>query len=385
VICTKRTRKKAERILSMAKVRAVWSEAPSADAVQAREAERMFSDEAWQTPIDDSEQETVEKLQAEFSPAQLAASYLRLYRSVRSAPEELSHVDAKPEPKQEFGESVWFSISGGHNAGAEPRRLLPMICKASSLTRDDIGAIRVQQDESFVQVKASSAATLAASVGADGALEEGAVLKQLETPPVIEPSRRPGPGNKGGKPRFDKPKFDKPKSDRSKSDKPRDKGDKPFRKDRDDRPKTDSKPSAKHQPKSDGRPKKSTPPVDWNDDPAPRKRKPKPQDRPNKNGPNKNGQNKGGPNKSKPNRDRGASDKRTDTKPSKDAHGDAKKPFKRAASMDPSESLRKPRHKGKGAPPPVGKPSSKKNRARAMAAKAGEAPRRPKGGKPKPS
>ncbi|NNE51751.1 MAG: DEAD/DEAH box helicase [Sulfitobacter sp.] len=297
LIVTKKTRKKAERILSMAKLKADWSDAPTAEEVYAREEERMFAGEAWQVPAEGSEQETVDKLTATFTDAQLATAFLRLYRSARSTPEELSGIDAKPEPRPEFGPSVWFSITGGRDAGAEPRRILPMLLKIGSLEKDDIGAIRVRQDHSFVQVREASVPGLLAAIGADMMVEPGARLTRLDAPPTL-----------GG-----------------------DKARKPLP------------------------PAKSAAPVDWNDDPAPRKRKPKPQDRPKTP--------KSAPLQSK------------DKQPSEAA--------------DPAVlKARKPRTKPKGPPPPKGKPSSKKNRVRAQAAKGRGAgkpggfakPKRPKSG-----
>ena len=51
LIVTGKTRKKAERILAAAKVKADWGEAPSADEVRARDEDRMFADPDWHDPI----------------------------------------------------------------------------------------------------------------------------------------------------------------------------------------------------------------------------------------------------------------------------------------------------------------------------------------------
>ncbi len=240
LVVTKKTRKKAERILNMAKLKADWAEAPSADAVNAREADRMFADETWNTPAERAELETVERLHATFSPPQLAAAYLRLYRSVRSAPEELSDIDAKPVPREAFGPSVWFSVTGGRDVGAEPRRLLPMICKASDLTKDDIGAIRIRDTQSYVQIKETSVPGFLAAIGPGMEIEPGAVLTQLAEPPMLERT--------GGKP--------------AKSGN--------F--------------ARKHKPKGAPDARNTSAPVDWNDDPNPRPRKPKPGNKPHAKG-----------------------------------------------------------------------------------------------------
>ena len=185
-------RKKAERILKFAKVTAAWGEAPSAEAVSARDEERMMADPVWLEPVSEDEAAGVEKLAGLYDAQQLAAAYLRLYRTRQSAPEELSGASSEPpKPREPFGPSVWFSVSGGRAAGAEPRRLLPMMCKAGGLTKDDIGAIRIQQDESFVEIKASSVPGFLKALDGRMEIETGSVVAQLDTAPEFSAQRPP--------------------------------------------------------------------------------------------------------------------------------------------------------------------------------------------------
>jgi len=195
LIVTPRTHKKAERLLSWAKVRAEWGSPPSAADVRAMDEERLFSDSAWQEPATEEEQLGVTRLLETFSPEQIAAGYLRLLRTLRAPPEELTEVGAKPERTRDFGPSTWFAVSGGRDAGAEPRRLLPMLCKAGGLSKDDIGAIRVQQDQSFVQIRDVAVAGFLASVGETMELEQGARVTQLASPPDLA-TKGPGPKSK---------------------------------------------------------------------------------------------------------------------------------------------------------------------------------------------
>ena len=191
LIVTPRSRKKAERLLSWAKVRAEWGNAPSAAEVLAQDEERLFADPAWHEPVTETEKETVSRLLEAFSPQQVAAGYLRLMRTLRAPPEELAEVGAKPEPRKSFGPATWFSVSGGRDAGAEPRRLLPMLCKAGGLSKDDIGAIRIKKDQSYVQIRQEAVAGLLARAGDQMELENGAKLAQLDAAPSFE--------NKGAK------------------------------------------------------------------------------------------------------------------------------------------------------------------------------------------
>ncbi|WP_285671980.1 DEAD/DEAH box helicase, partial [Paralimibaculum aggregatum] len=187
-------RRKAERILGAAKLRADWGSAPSADAVRARDEERMLSDPLWEAEITETEREAIGTLLERFGPEQIAARFLRLHAGMHSAPEELSSFDTKPKARTEFGPSVWFSVSGGHSQRAEPRRLIPMLCKAGGLSSRDIGAIRVANRESFVEIRQSSVESFLAAIGPEMLVEDGATLSRVDGPPAETRSPRPRPG-----------------------------------------------------------------------------------------------------------------------------------------------------------------------------------------------
>lgn len=190
LIVTKRSSNKANRILKMAKLNAEWGGAPTAEEVSAREEERMLADEAWTTPVNESEREGVDKLTEAFSAEQLAAAYLRLRQLSRSAPEELNaFTETKPRRKEDFGKSVWFSVSGGRAAGAEVRRLLPMLCKAGNLTKEDLGAIRIQENESYVQVLETSVDGFLKAIGPDQKVEDAKIEKVQGEPNLERPER----------------------------------------------------------------------------------------------------------------------------------------------------------------------------------------------------
>ena len=322
------SRKKIQRVLGMAKLTARWGDAPSAEDVNARDFDRMMADPVWSDEIAESEIEKVAALVENFSPEQIAAAYLAMYKTHHSPPEELSPVNAndrgKPEPRAPFGPSTWFSLEGGRKAGAEPRRVMPMLCKAGGLTKDDFGAIRVQFNETFVEIRQESVAAFVAKIGPAMTVEEGAKLTQLHKAPELGPARGPGGGGKpdrgpkrdygekparpkrddkprGEKAGYDKPKYDKPRTDKPKFDKPKQdktKYEKPAaaeapkpkqRPDMSDPSKSARKPGSKAAPK-----RKNTGATDWNDAPPPRHKKPKP-------GPGKAaGKLKGSPSKGKP-------------------------------------------------------------------------------------
>jgi ATP-dependent RNA helicase DeaD len=224
-------RRKAERILQAAKVKAEWTVPPSAEEVTAKDRARLLEDPAWQEEISPTDQAAIDELLSHFSPSQVAAAFLRVYTAKQSAPEELLAVDAreakeaKPRRVADFGPTVWFSIPGGRATGTLPGRLLPMICNAGGLTKHDIGAIKIHPDASFFEVKLSSVEGFKKALGPNMTVEDNAVVTELKAPPVDVPyERSTAPKSRSDK----KPRAEKPGG-----------------------------------------------PIDWNDAPAPKTRKPK--------------------------------------------------------------------------------------------------------------
>ena len=225
-------RRKAERILQAAKVKAEWTVPPSAEEVTAKDRARLLEDPAWHEEISPTDQAAIDELLSHFSPSQVAAAFLRVYTAKQSAPEELLAVDAreakeaKPRRVADFGPTVWFSIPGGRATGTLPGRLLPMICNAGGLTKHDIGAIKIHPDASFFEVKLSSVEGFKKALGPNMTVEDNAVVTELKAPPVDVPyERSTAPKSRSDK----KPRAEKPGG-----------------------------------------------PIDWNDAPVPKTRKPKP-------------------------------------------------------------------------------------------------------------
>ncbi|WP_372602748.1 DEAD/DEAH box helicase [Actibacterium sp.] len=266
LIVPPKSRGKAERILNMARLKAQWGPAPSAEQVSARDEQRMLDDPAWLDPISDTESDAVAKLVDRFSGEQIAAAYLRLYHSGHSAPEDLSDMDAPAKPRAPFGPSVWFSLSTGRAQNAEPRRILPMLCKSGDITKNDIGAIRVQQDETFFEIRQESVAAFLAAVGPSMSLEARVSMTQLNQPPAAASADRPAFAFTP-KDRSDR-KPDAPYKDR-KSDHPKERKPSAYAKDDAPRPVKDRKPSA--YAKDDApRPVKDRKPSAYAKDDAPR-------------------------------------------------------------------------------------------------------------------
>lgn len=217
--------KKAQRLLQGAKVVAEWGSAPSADDVQQKDDMRIFENPVFGQNLTD-EMGMAMQLIERFGAEQIAAAYVQSWRSGRSAPEVLSDQTgpvreareaAPPRERSEFGASVWYTLSVGRAGRAEARWLLPKICDAGSITKDGIGAIRVQEDITYVQI----AEALASRFGLSLELENGVVMERMEgepsmdrperstRAPVRDRAERPARAERSEKPAYEKPAYEK--------------------------------------------------------------------------------------------------------------------------------------------------------------------------------
>lgn len=205
--------KKAQRLLQGAKVVAEWASAPSADEVQAKDDLRLLENPILSMPL--GEDAGIAKVLIDrYGAEQVAAGFVRMWREGRSAPEVLSEQStsardsardaAPPRERSEFGPSVWYMLSVGRSGRAEARWLLPKICDAGGITKDGIGAIRVQEDRTFVQI----ADKLASKFGATLELESGVMMERIAGEPDLDRPERSERAPAKRAPRADKAQYE---------------------------------------------------------------------------------------------------------------------------------------------------------------------------------
>ena len=235
LIAPSKMKRRAENLLKWGKLTATWATPPTAEEVIAKDEERLLTDPVWSEDFKDSEVAFAKRLLAEHAPEKIAAAYLRLYAGKQSAPEHISEYkegpqakDRKPRATSAFGPSKWFSVDVGREGKAEARWLLPMICKAGGITKNEIGAIRIQPNETFIEISESAVQGFLKSVGKDMKLENQATLTQLSGAPQLgergpRKTKRDYDTPKGGAKRdYDKPKRNH--DSKPKRQKPRDLG-----------------------------------------------------------------------------------------------------------------------------------------------------------------
>ena len=228
-------RRKAERLLENAGIAATWARPPSVEEVTERDDERLLADPIFADKPQEEEQDLVQKLIASHGAETLAAAFVRLYRANQSAPEDLIEApvqddrarkrrDGEPRefapaqkgPRDDFGPSIWFSVSVGRKQNAEPRWLIPMLCRAGNVTKREIGAIKMQPDETFIEIAADSADSFFGALGPNKTMERGIRVNRLNGTPDFS------------KPAYAKKSFEERSDDRFRGDKQNGK----FQKDR---------------------------------------------------------------------------------------------------------------------------------------------------------
>src|SRR5665213_1498053 len=173
-------RRRAELLLQLAGIDAVWGLGPTAEEIRKLDQERMLGDAIFAEETTSDDLVLARALLAERSPEDIAAALARLYRARLPSPEDLldpgqgkaggrsrddrnasqdgrkdGHTsrgddrEARPERGKKLRRdamaegSVWFRAAIGRRKNAEARWLLPMICRRGGVEKQDIGAIRI--------------------------------------------------------------------------------------------------------------------------------------------------------------------------------------------------------------------------------------------------
>jgi len=195
-------RKRTERLLQNANVKATWDKPPSLEEIARRDRQRILDAPAFDEPLSIDEIAFAKELLDKHGAEQIAAAYLRLHRTDQPAPEEL--IDAGPQERtrperDDFKNGVWFSLSVGRKHNAEPRWLLPMLCRAGHITKRDIGAIKIHQNETHIELSPESVDKFLEAIGPSRKVEKTITvdrLKGIPGPPRSEDPQTPPAGPK---------------------------------------------------------------------------------------------------------------------------------------------------------------------------------------------
>ncbi|MBB5710422.1 DEAD/DEAH box helicase [Sphingomonas xinjiangensis] len=199
-------RRRVEMMLRGARINAEWIDAPTPEAIRAQDHERLLA--ALLAPVETDEEDVAlaERLMAEKSPQEIAAALVHAHRASMPQPEELNdrsqggdRDERQPARREGFDDIVWFRMDVGRNQNADPRWILPLICRRGHITKNEVGAIRIGPNETAFQVPRALAAKFQASV-ARTASEDDDVRFEVSEGPVQQGGRAPrgGPNRPAG-------------------------------------------------------------------------------------------------------------------------------------------------------------------------------------------
>jgi ATP-dependent RNA helicase DeaD len=187
-----------ERMLRESKIAVSWAPAPSADEIRARDAERLAATvPALAADATDDDREAARRLIAAHEPLAVAVALVRRERARLPSPEELveTPVAARQAPvrhapraprKGPPAEVVWFRLLLGREKKADPRWILPLLCRRGGVTRDEIGKIQVLERETRFQIARAAAPRFAKAAGRPDPRMPAARIE-----PIPEPRRAP--------------------------------------------------------------------------------------------------------------------------------------------------------------------------------------------------
>ena len=186
-------RRRVESMLHHAKINAEWINAPSREDIVAQDRVRLLEKLMQPVEVTDGDRELADKLLETRSPQEIAAMLVQAYRASMPEPEELlaQSVEAqraaqKDRHREGFEDTVWFRMDIGRRQNADPRWIMPLICRRGHITRNEIGAIRISQAETYFQIPRAIAGKFAEAIAATAGSEENGgyvAIEQSNEPP----------------------------------------------------------------------------------------------------------------------------------------------------------------------------------------------------------
>ena len=208
-------RRKAEQLLASANIEAIWQGPPTPEMIRERDQTRLLEDPILTEPLAEEDMALAKLVLATRTPEEVAAALIRLHRSRLPAAEDL-HTDPRdsqgpssgpmppradrwsPDREGPVGrperldpnEVTWFRINVGRAKNADPKWLIPMICRLGHVTKPEIGSIKIFDQDTKFEIAKHAEAKFAAAVKAT-----------MNDEIKIEPTVAPASGQKTAPPR----------------------------------------------------------------------------------------------------------------------------------------------------------------------------------------
>lgn len=204
-------RRRAESLLSQAGVAVTWSGPPSAAEIRTKDQERLVNDAVFAEEPNEDDLALAKILLEKRSAEELATALARFYRARLPAPEDLFdspqaeraapperrkrheplHQDYAGDSSELSGEHVWFSLNIGRDKNADPKWLIPLICRHGHITKREIGSIKIFDRETRFEIAQEYAGKFAAAARQTG--DKDIKIEAATSAMPMKPARRGPP------------------------------------------------------------------------------------------------------------------------------------------------------------------------------------------------
>jgi ATP-dependent RNA helicase DeaD len=201
LLASPQERYKLERMLREAGVTPEWAPVPTADQIRLQDEARLATEVSGaMAEAAEEELTAAHALLAGRDPVAVALALLRRVRAALPAPEELpetaragSETPRGPRPPRPGppAEATWFSLSVGREKKADPKWILPLLCRRGGVTRDEIGKIVILASETRFEVAKGAAARFAEAARVPDPRAPGVRIAQARPPGEVLAGRPP--------------------------------------------------------------------------------------------------------------------------------------------------------------------------------------------------
>ncbi|MGE4482303.1 DEAD/DEAH box helicase [Acidocella sp.] len=200
-------RRRAEMLLREANAEAIWVDPPTKEDIRAKDEERLLNHALLRGTPSETTLALAAKLLERAAPDAVAAAFVTLAQANLPVPADVTILPPEPTrparapraangARKETGNGTWFRVALGRKQNADPRWLVPLICKAGGITKQEIGSIRIFDRETKFEI-----APHVAQAFAHAAAGQGEARIEPAAPPGVARPHYDGPAKPAFKPK----------------------------------------------------------------------------------------------------------------------------------------------------------------------------------------
>jgi ATP-dependent RNA helicase DeaD len=188
LLVPERARRNVERLVAAARVEVSWRPPPSPHDIRLRDREQLAAEIGALADAPSEDDRVVARaLLGARSAEDLVAALVRLQREARPAPEELTHVASRraqraPAQRSDRG-YTWFTVNVGRSKNADPKWLIPLLCRRGNITKRAIGKIQILARDTRVEIANDSVERFAAAVRRPDHKDGNVHIERSDAPP----------------------------------------------------------------------------------------------------------------------------------------------------------------------------------------------------------